>query len=121
MKALAASLLPVVASAAVLGLIPAVLAHGEEHGGHGSAAAAASAAGGMGGMSGMGGGSNGTAQDPDAPLPEDQYPPTYFAHPEHKAAIYGHIVVMVLAWVFALPAGKAPPAFHPTYLRELMC
>ncbi|KAL2172303.1 hypothetical protein VTG60DRAFT_6681 [Thermothelomyces hinnuleus] len=42
--------------------------------------------------------------DADKPLPEDQYPPTYFAHPDHKVAIYGHIALMVLGWVFALPA-----------------
>ncbi|KAK3906242.1 hypothetical protein C8A05DRAFT_11981 [Staphylotrichum tortipilum] len=101
MKALAISLLPVVASAVVLGLIPAVLAHGEEHG-HGSSSAGGMA--GMGGMNPSAAGTNSSAPDPDAPLPEDQYPPTYFAHPEHKAAIYGHIAVMVLAWVFALPA-----------------
>ncbi|KAK4642022.1 hypothetical protein QC761_506050 [Podospora bellae-mahoneyi] len=40
----------------------------------------------------------------DKPLPEDQYPLTYFAHPDHKAAIYGHIVLMVLGWMFVLPA-----------------
>ncbi|KAK4124153.1 hypothetical protein N657DRAFT_378710 [Parathielavia appendiculata] len=84
MKALA-----VVASAAVVGLIPAVLAHGDEHG-HGND-----------GMAGLGGMKMG---DADRPLPEDQYPPTYFAHPDHKAVIYGHIALMVLGWVFALPA-----------------
>ncbi|KAL2024767.1 hypothetical protein VTK56DRAFT_5588 [Thermocarpiscus australiensis] len=83
MKALAASLLPVVASVAVLGFIPAALAHGDDHGG------------GMGGMK-MG--------DADKPKPEDQYPPTYFALPDHKVAIYGHIGLMVLAWVLVLPA-----------------
>ncbi|KAK0714338.1 hypothetical protein B0T21DRAFT_387060 [Apiosordaria backusii] len=41
--------------------------------------------------------------DADKPLPEDQYPPTYFTHPDHKAVIYGHIVLMVLSWVFVLP------------------
>lgn len=50
--------------------------------------------------------------DADKPLPEDQYPPTYFAHPDHKAAVYGHIALMVLAWVFALPAGKASSAWE---------
>ncbi|KAK4099889.1 hypothetical protein N658DRAFT_497868 [Parathielavia hyrcaniae] len=81
MKALA-----LVASAAVLGLAPAALAHGHDHG-HGDH--------GMGGMK-MG--------DADKPLPEDQYLSTYFAHPDHKAVIYGHIALMVLGWVFALPA-----------------
>jgi hypothetical protein len=84
MKALATSLLPAVAVAAAMGLVPAVLAHGDDHGGM-------------------------KMTDADQPLPEDQYPPTYFAHPDHKAAIYGHIALMVLAWVFALPAGK--PSF----------
>ncbi|EPE03400.1 integral membrane protein [Ophiostoma piceae UAMH 11346] len=31
------------------------------------------------------------------------YPPTYFAHPEHRSLIYAHIILMTLAWVFALP------------------
>ncbi|KAL2134610.1 hypothetical protein VTI74DRAFT_11352 [Chaetomium olivicolor] len=81
MGALTTSLLSVVAGAAVLGLVPAAIAHGDDHG--------------MGGMK---------MTDADKPLPEDQYPPTYFAHPDHKAAVYGHIGLMVLAWVFALPA-----------------
>ena len=100
MKALATSLLSVVASAAVLGLVPAALAHGESHGGHSGH--------GDGGMSGMSGMAGMNMTDADKPLPEDQYPPTYFAHPDHKAAIYGHIALMVLGWVFALPAGKTP-------------
>ncbi len=97
MKALAASLLPVLAGVAVLGLIPAALAHGEEH-----ANSSSHADGGMAGMDGM----DMKPSDADKPLPEDQYPPTYFSHPDHKAAIWAHIAVMVLAWVFALPAGK---------------
>lgn len=88
MKALATSLLPAVAGAAVLGLVPAALAHGDDH------------EDGMGGMGGM------EMGDADKPLSEDQYPPTYFAHPDHRAAVYGHITLMGLAWVFALPAGK---------------
>ncbi|KAK4187834.1 hypothetical protein QBC35DRAFT_218472 [Podospora australis] len=84
MKALATSLLPAVASLAVLGLLPSVLAHGDEHGdSHG------------GGMQ---------MTEVDKPLPEDQYPPTYFSYPEYKTAIYGHIALMVLSWVFLLPA-----------------
>lgn len=42
----------------------------------------------------------------DKPLPEAQYPPTYFALVDHRAAIYSHIGLMVLAWVFILPVGK---------------
>ncbi|KAK4452065.1 protein YTP1 [Podospora aff. communis PSN243] len=77
MKALAASFLTVVASAAVLGLVPTVLAHGDDM--------------------------NMEKGEADKPLPEDQYPPTYFALADHRAAIYGHIGLMVLAWVFILP------------------
>lgn len=98
MIAFANSLLSVVASAAVLGFVPAALADGDGHGhGHGHGH---QEEGGMGGMQ---------MTDADKPLPEDQYPPTYFAHPGHKAAIYGHIALMVLGWVFALPAGKLHP------------
>ncbi|KXX78262.1 Protein YTP1 [Madurella mycetomatis] len=81
MKALAASILPIVAGAAVLGLVPAALAHGDKHGHEDM-----------------------EMSDADKPLPEDQYPPTYFALPDHRAAIYGHIGLMVLGWVFVLPA-----------------
>lgn len=80
MKALASPLLRAIASAAVLGLVPAALAHGDDM--------------------------NMEKGEADKPLPADQYPPTYFAHPDHRAAIYGHIALMVLAWVFMLPAGK---------------
>ncbi|CAK7272866.1 hypothetical protein SEPCBS57363_005365 [Sporothrix epigloea] len=31
------------------------------------------------------------------------YKPTYFAHPEHAGLMYAHILLMTLAWVFALP------------------
>ena len=92
MRAPVTSLLPVLASVAILGLIPVALADGD--GGHGHNHGDS---GGMGGME---------MTDADKPLPEDQYPPTYFAHPDHKAAIYGHIALMVVGWVFALPAGK---------------
>lgn len=84
MKAQATSIARAAAAAALLGLVPAALAGG----GHGH---------GHGGME---------MTDADKPLPEDQYPPTYFAHPDHKVAAYGHISLMVLAWVFVLPAGK---------------
>ncbi len=86
MKSLATSALAVLASVAVLGLVPAALAHGDED---------------M--KMDMAMGANSTA---DQPLPEDQYPLTYFALGEHTAAIYGHIGLMVIAWVFMLPVGK---------------
>ncbi|KAK5653554.1 hypothetical protein OQA88_8813 [Cercophora sp. LCS_1] len=64
-------------SSAVLGLIPAVIAHGDDM--------------------------NMEKGEADMPLPESEYPPTYFALPDHRAVIYGHIGLMVLAWVFMLP------------------
>lgn len=42
----------------------------------------------------------------DEPLPEDQYPPTYFSHSEHRALLFTHISLMVLGWVVMLPLGK---------------
>ncbi|KAI1435864.1 hypothetical protein GGR50DRAFT_686796 [Xylaria sp. CBS 124048] len=41
------------------------------------------------------------AEDPK-PDPSS-FPPTYFAHPEHVGAIYAHIAIMVIGWVFMLP------------------
>ncbi|KAK3348095.1 hypothetical protein B0H65DRAFT_165742 [Neurospora tetraspora] len=80
-------LLAALAGAAVLGLlVPTALAHGGGEGGHG----------GHGGME---------MTDADKPRPEEEYPLTYFAHPDHKTAIYAHIALMVLAWVFMLPVG----------------
>lgn len=82
MKATGILLLRALTSAEVLGSIPAALAHGH--------------------------GDDMTMEkgEADMPLPEDEYPPTYFALPDHRAAIYGHIGLMVLAWVFLLPTGK---------------
>ena len=31
--------------------------------------------------------------------------PTYWTWPEHRGLLYGHIILMVLAWVFILPVG----------------
>ncbi|KAK8123825.1 hypothetical protein PG999_003743 [Apiospora kogelbergensis] len=70
----ALSLLVVVAT---IGAFPAVLAHGD-----------------------------GEGMEMDAPQEEqklDSYPPTYFSHPEHRAVMYAHIVLMVLGWVVVLP------------------
>lgn len=82
MKSLATPLLGVLPAAAVLALVPPVITHGDDD------------------MEGM---KMGLA---DKPLPDDQYPPTYFSLDEHKAAIYGHISLMVLGWGFVLPVGK---------------
>ena len=91
MKSFATSALSVLAGVAVLGLVPAALAHGGDDD--------------MNMDMGMG------ADTPaDQPLPEGEYPPTYFALGEHTAAIYGHIGLMVIAWVFMLPVGKLLPA-----------
>ncbi|KAH6614735.1 hypothetical protein B0J18DRAFT_306625 [Chaetomium sp. MPI-SDFR-AT-0129] len=87
MRALGASFVKFAVGVAALGLARAVLADGGHEHGH----AHGSESGGM------------KMSDADKPLPEDQYPPTYFAHPEHGAAIYAHIALMVVAWVFALP------------------
>jgi len=80
MKTLATLPLKDVASIAVLGVLPAALAHGDDM--------------------------NMEKGEADTPLPEDQYPPTYFALPDHRATVYAHIGLMVLGWVFMLPAGK---------------
>lgn len=74
MKAITTFALRAVASAAVLGLVPAVLGHGDDM----------------------------KMEKGEA----DKYPPTYFAHPEHQTAIYAHIGLMVLGWVFVLPIGE---------------
>ncbi|KUI52520.1 hypothetical protein VP1G_10440 [Cytospora mali] len=39
----------------------------------------------------------------DQPLPDDQYPSTYFSHSEHRGVLLTHISLMVLGWVFVLP------------------
>lgn len=39
----------------------------------------------------------------EQPVEDVEYPPTYFAHPDHVALLYAHVALMVLAWVFALP------------------
>jgi hypothetical protein len=39
---------------------------------------------------------------------DTEYPPNYFAHPEHRQVMYAHIVLMTLAWVIFLPVGMYP-------------
>jgi hypothetical protein len=86
MKTGTRSVIPLLARVALLGLlVPAVLAHGDDPD-----------------MDMDMGASNGT----DTPPSEGEYPPTYFALDEHTAAIYGHIALMVIGWVFVLPVGK---------------
>lgn len=38
---------------------------------------------------------------------DSEYPPTYFAHPEHVHVLYAHIALMTVAWVILLPIGKS--------------
>lgn len=78
-----------VASATVfLGLLlPAVLAHGDDE------------------TMDMG---EGVAMAADEPSLDVEYPPTYFAHPEHRGLLVAHIALMVLAWVVVLPLGMTP-------------
>lgn len=72
------------AGIAVLGLslaLPVIAANGRRHGGE---------------------------MEMDGPPPDDtEYPPTYFAHPEHRQLILAHIVLMTLAWVIFLPVGMS--------------
>ncbi|KAK6852051.1 hypothetical protein PG995_012176 [Apiospora arundinis] len=70
--------LSLLATVALIGAIPAVLAHGDD----------------------------GEGMDMGAPKEDqkmDSYPPTYFSHPEHRGVMYAHIVLMVLGWVIVLP------------------
>lgn len=46
------------------------------------------------------GGEDSKPQDPS------HYPPTYFAHSEHVAWIYAHILLAALSSIFVLPLGK---------------
>ncbi|CEI40129.1 hypothetical protein FVEN_g12418 [Fusarium venenatum] len=76
---------PLVLNALWLVLFPVVVAHN-----HGQ---------GTGKMEmGIDHGSN-TTQPPK----HQNYPDTYFAHPEHSGTIYTHIALMVISWVFILP------------------
>lgn len=46
------------------------------------------------------------AMNSTAPAAPKDYPPTYFAHPEHMGLIYAHVALSVVAWIFVLPVGK---------------
>lgn len=78
------------AGIAVLGLsfaLPVIAANGRRHGG-------------------------GMEMD-DAPPDDTEYPPTYFAHPEHRQLMFAHIALMTLAWVIFLPVGMSYPCLAP--------
>lgn len=66
---------------AVLGLVPAALAHGDEHAGDMDMDMGA----------------------PSEPKPDSEYPPTYFSHTEYTGAVMTHVALMILGWVFVLP------------------
>ncbi|KAI1275030.1 hypothetical protein F5Y07DRAFT_400881 [Xylaria sp. FL0933] len=93
MRSAATKFLRVLALLAIAGAAPSVFAHGDDEG-------AMNMDNGEGAMSmdGHGGMSEDPKPDPDS------YPPTYFAHPEHVTAIYAHIGIMVVGWVFVLPS-----------------
>ncbi|CAK7208740.1 hypothetical protein SCUCBS95973_000204 [Sporothrix curviconia] len=83
------------AAALVLAVAPAVLAHGDDEG--------------MDMDMGSGGSGGMDMAEPLATTNSTMngtaivYKPTYFAHPEHAGLMYAHILLMTLAWVFALP------------------
>lgn len=73
------------AGIAVLGLsfaLPVIAANGRRHG-------------------------DGEMEMDDAPPDDTEYPPTYFAHPEHRQLMLAHIALMTLAWVVFLPVGMS--------------
>lgn len=80
---------------AIAGALPLVFAHGDED------------AMDMGNGDDMGGHEETGGADAQ---PADSYPQTYFAHPEHVTAIYAHIGIMVVGWVFMLPTGMGTTA-----------
>ncbi|KAI0503328.1 hypothetical protein F5B22DRAFT_662122 [Xylaria bambusicola] len=84
MRSITIQVLRFLALLAITGALPTVFAHGGDEDAMN-----------MDGHDGTGG---------EDPKPEpDSYPPTYFAHPEHVSAIYAHIGIMVIGWVFVLP------------------
>lgn len=94
MRSISISALRVASAIAVLGfLVPTVLGHGDDN-------EAADMGMDMDMSSSMSSGGN-------ASQPEVDFVPSYFAHPEHRGILLGHIGLMVLAWVFMLPLGKS--------------
>ncbi|KAI1749043.1 hypothetical protein F4782DRAFT_542448 [Xylaria castorea] len=88
MRSTTTKALRLLALLAIASALPTVFAHGDEEAMN------------MGDDSDMSShGMGGEDPKPDA----DSYPPTYFAHPEHVTAIYAHIGIMVVGWVFMLP------------------
>lgn len=93
MRSITISALRLASAIAVLGLlVPTVLGHGDDNEAMGMEMD-------MDMSSSMSSGGNATQ-------PEADFPPSYFAHPEHRGILLGHIGLMVLGWVFVLPLGK---------------
>ncbi|KAL7619961.1 hypothetical protein AAE478_010508 [Parahypoxylon ruwenzoriense] len=85
MRSTAHSALKLLALVALVGALPAVLAHGHDDEG----------------ATNMDTDMDVSKEDPK-PDP-DSYPPTYFSHTEHVAEIYAHIALMVISWIIMLP------------------
>jgi hypothetical protein len=69
----------------LLGALPLVVAHGDEH---------------AGATMDMG------AHDAPKTQTQDQGPRSYWSLSEHAALMYWHIALEILAWVVVLPVGK---------------
>ncbi|KAI1365090.1 hypothetical protein F5Y08DRAFT_190371 [Xylaria arbuscula] len=89
MRSATTKTLRLLAFLAIAGALPLVLAHGGDEDSMNMDQGED--------MAGHGGMSEDPKPDPDS------YPPTYFSHPEHVSAIYAHIGIMVIGWVFVLP------------------
>ncbi|KAI0424885.1 hypothetical protein F5Y09DRAFT_347256 [Xylaria sp. FL1042] len=94
MRSAATKVLRVLALLAVASAVPTAFAHGDDEG-------ATNTDNSEGNMD-MGNNHGGMSEDPKPDA--DSYAPTYFAHPEHVTAIYAHIGIMVIGWVFVLPS-----------------
>jgi hypothetical protein len=76
------------AAALLLGALPLVAAHGDDHGDHDAPQEKPGKA---------------------ASQTSSEKPGSYFAYTEHVGTIYAHIATMTIAWVFALPVGMYLP------------
>lgn len=83
------------ATALLLGVLPLVAAHGDEH-----------ESSGMGGMGGMDMGSHGDAATTVSNSTAAPLDPSYFRHSEYAGWMYAHIAAMTIAWVVIAPVGK---------------
>ena len=82
-------------AALLLGVIPLVVAHGDD-GVYDMAAPGAHV-------------EHGMEMSANASVPVTMKLPSYFTHPEYTAWLYAHIALMTVGWVVVLPLGKAKP------------